>query len=264
MSIFIIILRDITLSQEQEHVFFPRVDYYIFLGILTYFYTCVVGYLNFLFFILNMNSDALFYLYECMFCMSISLAEPLINQKLGVCQAPFERLNPEFACVSSVCVCERAGVHIHLCTLACAGYWCMQGHSVVPMYLCCTGFRMCQSWMIVRDFKVVESSSESDSVFRQAGSGLPDKPLKTLNPVNSQCKSVCCTVLILNLELSPYWVCLRQVKLESLHKEHYLCVCICLIVCTHRNLRLFSDRHIFLWIVFVHFKYVTEWHSDWG
>lgn len=51
---------------------------------------------------------------------------------------------------------------------------------------------------IVRDFKVVESSSESDSVFRQAGSGLPDKPLKTLNPVNSQCKSVCCTVLILN------------------------------------------------------------------
>lgn len=51
---------------------------------------------------------------------------------------------------------------------------------------------------IVRDFKVDESSSESASVFRQAGSGLPDKPLKTLNPVNSQCKSVCCTVLIHN------------------------------------------------------------------
>lgn len=51
---------------------------------------------------------------------------------------------------------------------------------------------------IVRDFKVAESSSESASVFRQAGSGLPDKPLKALNPVNSQCKSVCCTVLIHN------------------------------------------------------------------
>lgn len=33
---------------------------------------------------------------------------------------------------------------------------------------------------IVRDFKVAESSSESVSVFRQAGSGLPDKPLKHL------------------------------------------------------------------------------------
>lgn len=32
---------------------------------------------------------------------------------------------------------------------------------------------------IVRDFKVVERSSESDSVFRQAVSGLPDKPLNT-------------------------------------------------------------------------------------
>lgn len=51
---------------------------------------------------------------------------------------------------------------------------------------------------IVRDFKVAESSSESASVFRQPGSGLPDKPLKTFNPVNSQCKSVCCTVLIHN------------------------------------------------------------------
>lgn len=51
---------------------------------------------------------------------------------------------------------------------------------------------------IVRDFKVAESSSYSASVFRQAGSGLPDKPLKTLNPVNSQCKSVCCSVLIHN------------------------------------------------------------------
>ena len=51
---------------------------------------------------------------------------------------------------------------------------------------------------MVRDFKVAESSSESASVFRQAGSGLPDKPLKTFNPVNSQCKSVCCTVLIHN------------------------------------------------------------------
>lgn len=57
---------------------------------------------------------------------------------------------------------------------------------------------------IVRDFKVAESSSESASVFRQAGSGLPDKLLKTLNPVNSQCKSVCCTVLIHNQKLSPY------------------------------------------------------------
>lgn len=38
---------------------------------------------------------------------------------------------------------------------------------------------------IVRDFKVAESSSESVSVFRQAGSGLPVKPLKTFNPVNS-------------------------------------------------------------------------------
>lgn len=51
---------------------------------------------------------------------------------------------------------------------------------------------------IVRDFKVAESSSESASVFRQPGSGLPDKPLKIFNPVNSQCKSVCCTVLIHN------------------------------------------------------------------
>lgn len=57
---------------------------------------------------------------------------------------------------------------------------------------------------IVRDFKVAESSSESVSIFRQAGSGLPVKPLKTFNPVNSQCKSVCCTVLIHNQELSFY------------------------------------------------------------
>lgn len=57
---------------------------------------------------------------------------------------------------------------------------------------------------IVRDFKVAESSSESVSVFRQGGSGLPVKPLKTFNPVNSQCKSVCCTVLIHNQELSFY------------------------------------------------------------
>lgn len=76
-----------------------------------------------------------------------------------------------------------------------------------------------------RDFKVAESSSESASVFRQPGSGLPDKPLKTFNPVNSQCKSVCCTVLIHIWELSPCWVCLRRVKLDSLRMEHYLCEC---------------------------------------
>lgn len=78
---------------------------------------------------------------------------------------------------------------------------------------------------MVRDFKVAESSSESASVFRQPGSGLPDKPLKTFNPVNSQCKSVCCTVLIHIWELSPCWVCLRRVKLDSLRMEHYLCEC---------------------------------------
>lgn len=70
---------------------------------------------------------------------------------------------------------------------------------------CCTGVAVLRRLSdmpvmgeIVRDFKVAESSSESASVFRQPGSGLPDKPLKTFNPVNSQCKSVCCTVLIHN------------------------------------------------------------------
>lgn len=83
-----------------------------------------------------------------------------------------------------------------LSLFACAGYICACQISVVTASLCCTGFfDMPVMDEIVRDFKVVESSSESDSVSRQAGSGLPDKPLKTLNPVNSQCKSVCCTVL---------------------------------------------------------------------
>lgn len=70
---------------------------------------------------------------------------------------------------------------------------------------CCTGVAVLRRLSdmpvmgeIVRDFKVAESSSESASVFRQPGSGLPDKPLKIFNPVNSQCKSVCCTVLIHN------------------------------------------------------------------
>lgn len=90
---------------------------------------------------------------------------------------------------------------------------------------------------IVRDFKVAESSSESAAVFRQPGSGLPDKPLKTFNPVNSQCKSVCCTVLIHNWELSPCWVCLRQVKLESLRTEHYLRVGVS--VCVQENTGIF-------------------------
>lgn len=78
-----------------------------------------------------------------------------------------------------LCVCTSAGVYVHLCTPACAGYWCIQNQ-------CCTNvpvlYRL--SYMpvmdeIVRDFKVVERSSESDSVFRQAVSGLPDKPLNT-------------------------------------------------------------------------------------
>lgn len=106
---------------------------------------------------------------------------------------------PRFACFSSPCISESAGAQVFLV------------HTFMRLILvhaksqCCTGvaelYRLSDMPVmdeIVRDFKVAQSSSESASVFRRPGSGLPDKPLKTLNPVNSQCKSVCCTVLIHN------------------------------------------------------------------
>lgn len=120
-------------------------------------------------------------------------------QKLGICQTPLQSRKPAFAHFSSVCVCECAGVHPFLV------HTCMCMTSVHAKSQCCTSVAVLYRHSdmpvmdeIVRDFKVAESSSESASVFRQAGLGLPDKPLKTLNPVNSQCKSVCCTVLIHN------------------------------------------------------------------
>lgn len=125
------------------------------------------------------------------------LSEALQNQKPGICQRPVQRLK---VCMFFVCVClwvyrcKPCLVHTFMCLIL-----------VHAKSQCCTGVAVLRRLSdmpvmgeIVRDFKVAESSSESASVFRQPGSGLPDKPLKTFNPVNSQCKSVCCTVLIHN------------------------------------------------------------------
>lgn len=56
---------------------------------------------------------------------------------------------------------------------------------------------------IAEDFKVAGSGLEPLKVFMPADSGLPDKLLKTFNPVNSQCKSVCCSVHIHNYQFNP-------------------------------------------------------------
>lgn len=101
-------------------------------------------------------------------------------------------------CVCVFCECE--GVHLHFGT-PCMCWILEHGKSQQRCTSVAALHRLSDMPVmdeIVGDFKVAESSSESASVFRQARSGLPDKPLKTLNPVNSQCKSVCCSVLIHN------------------------------------------------------------------